>query len=399
MVIFNNLNNNNNRILFCSSFLPPENAGPGRNALSFARFLSDKGYKVTLISLNRKGKLKFREKNGNLSIIRILYYNRNIITKFISLIFIILPCYLYFVSKNKIIFIYGGNITAFELLIIFGKLFGGKIIFRSTMLYEDDIKTLINKYPKIIRVIRKIILQWISYYFSINSEFTKTYLELYNNEKKIFKSVHGVDTRIFKPVNEEEKLHLRKKLNIPTDLFIIISVGYLIKRKGFDELFIIMSKLKIPFLYVIIGDIKVSEWHYMCNFNDEMNSLYTKGKKLLKDKVLFTGPKENVSEYLQSSDVFIINSKQEGFPPNALQEAMACGIPPIIPFVDGSENTIVEHEKNSLIFKDVNEVNSLIEKCYFDRNYSKQIGIQANRSICDQASFERLYQKLFKQLT
>jgi glycosyltransferase involved in cell wall biosynthesis len=266
------------------------------------------------------------------------------------------------------------------------------------MLHEDDITTLINKYPKFIRIIRRKIFQWISCYFSINNEFTKSYLGVYNNEKKIFKSVHGVDTRIYNPVSEEEKLQLRKKLNIPHNSFIIISVGYLIKRKGFDELFIIISKLKIPFLYIIVGDFKVPKWHYMYNFNDEMNYLFNKGKRLLKEKVLFIGPKENVNEYLKSSDIFLMNSKQEGFPPNALQEAMACGIPPVICYIYGSENSIIENKKNSLIYNDIIEVNKLIESCYYDKTYLKRLGNQANRSIIEQASFENIYLKLFSQL-
>ena len=158
--IFNYLelipNISNKRILFCSSFTPPVNAGGGKNAFNFAKFLSEKGLKVTLLTLNRRGKLPPREQVGTMKIMRILYFNYNLFTKLLSLL-IILPGYFIYVVRNDVIFIYGGNIIAFEFIILTGRLLGRQVVFRSTMLGEDDMVTLIRKWHGLKRLRKDII--------------------------------------------------------------------------------------------------------------------------------------------------------------------------------------------------------------------------------------------------
>src|SRR5207253_952038 len=46
----------------------------------------------------------------------------------------------------------------------------------------------------------------------------------------------------------------------------------------------------------------------------------------LNDRVFITGAKENIEEYYQASDLFVLFSNFEGSP-NALVEAMSCGLP------------------------------------------------------------------------
>jgi len=192
---------------------------------------------------------------------------------------------------------------------------------------------------------------------------------------------------------KSEKIKLRKKLNLPENKFIIISVGYLIKRKGFVEIFETLNKLNIPFLYVIVGDYKVPKSHYLYKKNQKMEDLYNLGKKLLSAQVLFTGQKENVNEYLQSADIFLLNSFKEGLP-NVLLEAMACGITPIVRNIIGVNNYITFHKKNALVFENKEQMSELIVEIYKNKKMRDELANNSQRTIMNNYSFKSIYEKL-----
>ncbi len=387
---------NSNKILFASSFTLPLNAGSGRNTYNFGKFLAGKGYEVTLLSLNRKGKHLNKETYDNFKIIRLLYFNHNYFIKVLSLI-IILPGYLYHVVKNDVVFIYGGNIIAFEFLILASKFFGKQVVFRSTMYGEDDIETLVNR--KWIGKLMRFTLNQISLYFSINSAFTNSFERIFKSQEKIFESVHGVNTTMFYPVGKEKKTKLRQKLHLPEELFIIVSVGYLVERKGFRGIFEALEQLDIPFLYVVIGDYHVPEEHYLKNFNQEMIGLFQYGKNLLKDKIIFKGNKSNIDEYLKASDIFILNSIKEGFPPNSVMESMACGLPSIVREIEGVDGYFTKRNNNILVTSgESNEILACIKRLLSDPKLRENIGKNAGQVIRDQASFEVIWCRLKTKL-
>ena len=98
----------------------------------------------------------------------------------------------------------------------------------------------------------------------------------------------------------------------------------------------------------------------MYKYKAQANNLYLEGKKILKDKILFTGPVNNVNKYLQASDIFLFNSKQEGLP-NSLLEAMACGLPVITTIMNGAAE-IIEGGKNGYVMKDYQSPYELADK-------------------------------------
>jgi glycosyltransferase involved in cell wall biosynthesis len=385
----------NKKILFVSSFSPPLNAGSGRNAYNFAKFISDKGAKVTLLSLNRKGKLKPKDEDENLKIIRLRYFNQNLLTRIISLI-IILPGYFFLVIKNDIIFVYGGNIIAFEFILLFGRLLGKMVVFRSTMNGEDDIETLVNQ--RWIGKFNLFCLKQVDYYFSINPAFSRSWKLVFGSTDKIFESTQGVDTGRFIPAESNYKFQLRKKLNLPEDTFIIISVGYVVERKGFRDIFKSLTLLDFSFLYLVVGDFQVPDDHYLKNLNHEMKELTELGNLLLKEKVVFIGSKMNVDEYLKASDILILNSIREGFP-NVVLEAMACGLPVIYREIKGIDGFFTKNGQNILINSgnDV-ELTENVRKLYFDSVFREKIGKEAGRVIKEQASFEVLWNNLKTRL-
>src|SRR5690625_2574646 len=114
-----------------------------------------------------------------------------------------------------------------------------------------------------------------------------------------------------------------KKINHKREVFskpVIITSGRLHKQKGQNHLinsFNLVKKTIKDAQLVILGEGPLEE------------KLKKKVKKMdLEQSVHFLGFKKNPFKYISQSDVFVLTSYYEGFP-NALAEAMACGVPVI----------------------------------------------------------------------
>ena len=140
---------------------------------------------------------------------------------------------------------------------------------------------------------------------------------------KIVVASNGVQTDLFYPIDRTE---IRNKLNFPSNRRIILSVGYLIERKGFDllidALHILHTKEKMTdVMLVILGGIGYEP--YVKPQLDEQIDRYK-----LHDSVVFVDPKKNeeLCQWYNLSDVFALASSLEGWP-NVILEAIACGVP------------------------------------------------------------------------
>lgn len=150
---------------------------------------------------------------------------------------------------------------------------------------------------------------------------------------------NGIDSRLFKPM---DKGKLRRKYGLSPKEKIVITVARLNPIKGVDCLIratgLLIENISALRL-IVIGDGKQRM---------ELERLI--GQLNLNNKVQLLGfvPHEQILEYLNMADVFVLPSRHEGLG-IALIEAMACGIPVIGSNVDGIVD-IIEHEKNGILF-------------------------------------------------
>jgi len=183
---------------------------------------------------------------------------------------------------------------------------------------------------------------------SLSTEMANQAVSMGVSQEKITVIRNGVDTDVFfyKPIEESRAL-----LNLPQKNKIVLGVGSLIHRKGFDVVIRSMSKIDSKeklFHFYILGSVGPEG-----DYRSELKKLVEKND--LEDFVHFVGnvPNETLVDWYNAADVFCLSSRGEGSP-NVLTEALACGCPSVSTKV-GSAPDIIESENDLGILVDVDD--------------------------------------------
>lgn len=162
---------------------------------------------------------------------------------------------------------------------------------------------------------------------------------------KLFKINNPVDFKYIEKMCKEELEH-----EFDGGIYNFISVGRLHDHKGYDLLFLELSKIKnIDFNLYLLGE------------GPEEERLKQMAVDLgLKDKVRFMGFVDNPYVFMKNADVFILSSRFEGYP-NAVLEALSCGVPVIANNCLEDLKDIIKHGFNGDIF------------AFQEQNFSKKL--------------------------
>lgn len=121
---------------------------------------------------------------------------------------------------------------------------------------------------------------------------------------------------------------------------VLLAVGRLGREKGFDILikaFAAVASLAPDWDLVILGE------------GSERGALEAQCDALgLKDRTHLPGYVGNVGDWYERADLYVLSSRYEGFP-NALMEAMACGVPAIAVDNSSGPRDIIRHELDGLL--------------------------------------------------
>jgi glycosyltransferase involved in cell wall biosynthesis len=147
--------------------------------------------------------------------------------------------------------------------------------------------------------------------------------------------LNGVELKNFYPAADEtEKMTLRCRLACPPGGKIIVTVGAVHPRKGTDLLLQAWTEIarELPDAHLfLIGMRHDRNNPKLKKFGRSVEALV--GSSGAADRIHFSGYVPNVAEYLKAADLFLFPSRIEGMP-NAMLEAMACGVPVVTnPFI------------------------------------------------------------------
>jgi len=201
------------------------------------------------------------------------------------------------------------------------------------------------------------------------------------NPEKVITIHSGIDiSRFTKKVNNS---YLGKEFSIPPKTTILGNIAALVDHKDHKTLLkaisLIPSQKKLKLFIIGEGELEQELKELAQSLN-------------LKERVIFTGFRTDIVEFLQFFHIFVLTSKEEGLGTTIL-DAMACGLP-IIATNAGGISEMVEHEKGGYLAtpKDSVEIAEYIDKLISNPSLQKKFGAY-NKIAVQSFSIENTIEK------
>jgi glycosyltransferase involved in cell wall biosynthesis len=207
-----------------------------------------------------------------------------------------------------------------------------------------------------------------------------------------------VEIARFRPAAPADRPALRKKLGLPEQGLIVVFTGRLVSYKGLPALLDAWKGLAprhpgATLVLVGAGGVDV----YNC---EEALRRFVR-EHGLEDRVIFTGSRTNVEEYLQASDILAFPTENEAFG-ISLIEGMACGLPSVSTTVGGVKD-ILAHDVNGLVVEPGNsgQLGAALDRLLRDPDLRARLGRAAARTVRERYTREIVsvqYLELFRRL-
>jgi len=202
--------------------------------------------------------------------------------------------------------------------------------------------------------------------FCVSQRLVDEAIELGANPVNVVLALNTVNTEKFRPLNKDE---CRDKLGLPKDEFIVIFVGHFIERKGPLRVLNAINSLNGNVKGVFLG----------------------KGKQNpVGENVLFANsvPNDELPIWLNAADVFVLPTLAEGYC-NAINEAMACGLPIVTSDIEDVKNQVENTESILVNPEKPDEIAEAILSFHKKREQLKKLGQQNHIEIQSRYKKER----------
>jgi len=229
----------------------------------------------------------------------------------------------------------------------------------------------------------RLIKTYIDHFISISTEIENELVALGIPETKISFIPNGVNTQKFAPVRIDLRPAIVHSLMLPMGKLVFYS-GRLVQEKRVENLIHVWPDITLrhpdAFL-MILGDGQDRE----------------RLEKMASDNIIFLGQVDNVHQYLQAADLFVLPSSTEGLS-NAMLEAMSCGLPVIATKIGGAPD-VIDHERNGLLIEPDNLLalkNAILQIL---NSSNRAMGEEARKTILSDYSLEEVANKIYSLYT
>lgn len=327
------------RILMLNYEFPPLGGGGGRVSYHLAKGFVDRGFGVDVITSGYRN-LPHRERVDGIDIYRVPVLGRleRQTATFLSMVSYLVPgflCAAGLCGRSRYVLINTHFVLPTGPLgVLLSKLFHvpNVLSIHGGDIFDPSKKSSPHRSACLKKVVR-FLLEHSDRIVAQSSNTRENAVKYYHPEKPIEIIPLSYEPCKFDPAT-------RKDLQLDEGATYLISVGRLVKRKGFDYLIRALPYLNDRVEVLIIGDGK------------EKNALLQLTEQLgLAGRVHFLGQidEEKKFQYLSVADIYVLSSLHEGFG-IVLQEAMQVGLP-IVSTDEGGQCDIVKPENNGILVK------------------------------------------------
>lgn len=193
---------------------------------------------------------------------------------------------------------------------------------------------------------------------------------------------NGLDTRVFRPVNDTERLLLSHELGL-ANTKIVLFVGRLSLEKNISGLLrawaLAQTGIEGGWTLVIVGDGPLRK-----ALADEARAL------ALESSVRFVGHQVNIPDWFSSASIYTLTSDREGLS-NTMLEAMACGLPMVVTRVSGTSELVEETGSGRVVpVGDINALASALKELVASKLLRNEMGARSRAVIEERFDIDRV---------
>jgi glycosyltransferase involved in cell wall biosynthesis len=367
----------NTRIWMISYLAPPLYGGAGTQALRLAKGLQGRGISASILTARHSPGLPAQQ---SLVGVRIRYLPVLRAGRLRALSFSLAVAWHLYRHRRlyDIIHIHGAYWRMLPLLLV-AKLAGKRSIVKLTQMGTDDPSTIRR------RQLGSVLLGAVAIADTVvatTDELAGSYAHAGLPSDRLVRIPNGVDTSVFSPVASEARRELRMNLGLPPGAPVVLFVGAVNWRKGADLLLAAWRSVQDGFpeaTLVLAGPISTDPRPLGRPFAEYVRGYIADHVPPQRIRVL--GQQAEVQCLYQAADVFVLPSRMEGLP-NALLEAMSCGLPAVATAVGGAPEVIANHTTGVLVPPgDVDALSNAISHLLQHPGQAKRLGRAARQTI------------------
>ena len=317
------------RILMFARYLPPEYSGAASQALLLARRLRERGHAISFVSAAWTGSPGPYQVDG--FEVTGLPINRQTVHQEFG---IWRALWVHLWRRRHAIDILHAQGASYTQSIVgpMGRLLGKPSLVKAS-LANDDLRSLSGTR---VAGIHRAFLGMIDAYVAISDDLEQEFAARGLAGSKVRRIPNGVDIERFRPASAAERQSAAAALGLPLGREIALFVGVFDRRKRIEwlcEHWVATAGFGTGMLLLAVGP--TSREPYGRALRGRLEQLATAHPDLLQVR----GHAADVAPYYHASDCFVFPSSNEGLP-NALLEAIACGLPAVATRVSGSNELV-----------------------------------------------------------